>query len=214
VLALRQQWTQMLMQAVRVHGLTLLQSQTVKELRLSWKEMKALDRFLKRTLPQAWGQEYRLSGQTIQQWQQTGHITLCQATWLAQRGQRQLTAQIPLTQPRLWASTARVVQARPWHIATTYQARKTPHQTAATIQAFHRQRQQLGRVYRTWLALALREERQRYKVHQQARAAHRGRQQSRRLAHGQDLAVQIASLDDALERCLARQRQQAQGWER
>jgi hypothetical protein len=211
-------WEQVLRATLRAHGLeqALQRNHPDKEIALHWQEMKQLERVMKQRWADAWGHEYRLTGGTIQQWHQAGHITLRQATWLAQRGQRQAAWQILQHQSRLWDVGDTLTKARPWQFATKHQARKARHQIEATIQGLQQQRHQLGQVYLTWCTPALRAERDRYRQTQAHRQRQRGRWSGRQVTRGQGahLYMQLAHLDETLERRQVRARQQAHGWER
>jgi hypothetical protein len=218
VVTLRTQWETLLRDTLRAQGLehTLQRGHRDKELRLSWTEMKALERFVRNTAPKVWGHEYRLTGRTIQQWQTHGQITLRQATWLAQRSQRQLTWQITREQPRVWDATATLTQARPWQVLTKRRARTARNRSEAVIARLQRQRQQVGRVYLTWLSPRLRQQQERYRqAKQQERAQRQMRQRhagGRPRTQGRQEHTQLPTLDRVLEQ---QQRQrQAHTWER
>jgi hypothetical protein len=221
VFALRKQWEQLLRGALRAQGLeqTLERHHADKEARLSAKEMKELEYFLKRTLPSAWGHEHTIPAAQLQRWRDAGQITWRQATWIAQRGQRQAAWQIEQTRPQVWDATATLEQARPWQLVTRYQAAKAQTRATATIQTLTKQRQQLGTVYTQYLSPALRQERARYRQEREqqraqrpARHRPRGRSPQPEQAHGPGLRVRIEGLEEHLARRTHRQRDD--GWER
>jgi hypothetical protein len=212
----RGQWKILLVATLREHGLTLEQPQDgIKELRLSWEEMRQLRRLLTR---QAWGHEHRVRPSMITDWQQQGTITLRQATWLAQRGQRGLTKALTQEQSKVWAYTEALAEAKPWQLLGKRQARHDRQQAEATIYTLQQQQRALGQVYLTWLAPVLRHAQDRYREAKQQEGAQQqawghGRARRRGLARGTQEGVhaQLPTLDEALIR---QQRQQQQGMER
>lgn len=199
------EWEQLLRATLKEHGLeqTLDRWHTVPEIALTWQEMKHLERLMRRTMPQHWGHEYRIPPRTLQTWQQQGVITLRQATWLAQRGQRQLTWQIVQEQPKVWGYTTQLAETKPWQVVAKRQALRGRQRVEATIQTLQHQRQQLSQVYMTWLAPAHRTERAQY-AQRRARGRGVGRTQEP-TRPGVGAGVALPTLDAALQ---ARERQQ------
>lgn len=208
--ALHRDWEALLRATLKEKGLeyTLARPEHFKELRLTWQEMDALQKFLHKAQPGSWGQEHTISSRQIAAWRDQEKITIRQATWIAQRSQKQLTYQIEQLRPVVRESTEQLTQAQPWNVLAKYQARTTQRQTEATIQALTRQRYQTAQVYQQWLSPALAKAKAQWRQEQareraQRRSQHRGsRAAGLTERHGRALEVQIEPLDEQLKRQL------------
>ena len=167
--------------------------------------MQQLSRLIHRTRKQDWGHEYRITSQTLHEWQQQGLITPRQAEWIAQRGQRQFAWQLTKQQERLWEYTNVLDTASPWQVVAKHRAHRGRQRIEATMQQLQAQRHQLSHAYMTWINPAFQKERQRYRETQRSILG-RGRQQER--SRGQERVHMDLPTLDAAVRKRERQRQQ------
>ena len=191
-------WEQLLRSTLKAHGFehTLERWHTVPEIALTWEEMKQLERLMRRTAPHYWGHEYRIPATTITTWQQQGTITLRQATWLAQRGQRQLTWKLTQEQQKVWSHTTTLDTVRPWQLLAKHRAQQGRQRVEATMHTLQEQRHQLSQVYMTSLNPARKQEVARYRQ-DHGRVLTRGRRQGQE-REGARVPVALPTLDAAL----------------
>ena len=200
-------WEQLLRSTLRAHGLeqTLDRDHKVPEIALSWREMRNLRQHIQRACPDEWGHEHLVPRATIETWTQHGLITVRQATWLVQRGQRQADWKLTQEQQQLWEHTETLGKLKPWQVLAKRHLHTDRERSEATIQTLQAQRRQLAEVYTTTLQPALKREQARYRE-THSRVLTRGRSQAHERS-GDTRPMDLPVLDAAL-RAHERQREQ------
>ena len=195
---LHQDWERLLRSTLKDHGLehTLDRWHTVPEIALTWKEMQQLERLVKRMMPKCWGHEYRIPPRVLTTWERQGRISIRQAAWLAQRGQRQFTWHMTKAQEQGWAYTQILDTAQPWQLLAKRNAQRGRLRVEATMQTLQDQRHKLAQVYMSWINPALKREQARYRE-THSRVLPRGRHQAHERG-GDTRHMDLPVLDAAL----------------